>query len=205
MLARYFTAAFCLLCSSVGGAQESSSPSASTDKTRSTGTGWQVSGIAGTAFAGLRLAEQLTVPAYSPVQGGFAAAGDSLDLVRNTRVIWRPAFAAGLELSYMWTIDLGVGIATQMVTITRPNGDIGIWPAVTVHLGGKSNQVFLGYMFSQSDRVLFPNGQDRFRLPRTNPLPSFVQPNVSAFGAFIVGLTVGGLRITGKKEATASP
>jgi hypothetical protein len=155
--------------------------------------GLQLIAQAGPAFTGVRVVEQLQTPAYN---GNLGPLTDSVDLVRNPSTIWRPAFAAGLEVGYMKNEDFGIGLALQMVTVTGNNGTAMVWPAATLHLGGTANQVFVGYMFGSSDNVVFPNGSGRIRVSKAN-VPDFTEHNGSGFGAFIIGITVGSVRVAG--------
>ena len=170
--------------------------------------GWSLRGVAGPAFTGVRVAEALPVAAFSLNGQQWTPRPDSLDLVRNSRIAWRPALATGVVAEYGFVEGLQVGIGAELVTTTSGAGSTSIWPALTFHIGNADQNVFVGYVFTQSDAIRFPNGRDVFRVPVGTSSDGFRLASSQRFGALLIGLTVGGLRFSGRpanQEAATAP
>jgi hypothetical protein len=159
---------------------------------------------AGGGFVGIRVAEVASRPAVDCDAAGNCTAVDGfVDLMDNSRTVWRPALATGLVLR--WSMEpnqtdenkkFGLGIGGQMVF--SPQGDgTRLLPAVTVHAGTRDTQLFVGILFGSTDRVRFPGEASSVRVA-DGLTPSFVEPNARHSPNFFIGLVIDGAAVTKK-------
>lgn len=159
---------------------------------------------AGGGFVGIRIAEVASRPAVDCDAAGNCTTADGfVDLLDNSRTVWRPALATGLILR--WSLEprqqdeekkFGVGIGGQMVF--TPQGDgTRLLPAVTLHAGTQNTQLFFGLLFGSTDRVRFPGGASSVRVAE-GLTPSFVEPNGRHNPNFFVGVVIDGAAVTKK-------
>jgi hypothetical protein len=159
---------------------------------------------AGGGFVGIRLAEVATRPAVDCDGAGNCTPVDGfVDVLDNSRTVWRPALATGLVLR--WSLEpnqseenkkFGVGIGAQMVF--TPQGDgTRLLPAVTFHAGTQDTQLFVGMLFGSTDRVRFPGGATSLRVA-DGLTPSFIEQNGRHNPNFFVGVVIDGVAVTQK-------
>lgn len=165
-------------------------------------------GTAGAGFAGVRLSEVLQLPAGS----GDSQAADSVDLVENRRVSWRPAISTGLQVMFysLTESQAGAGLGTHIVFVPDASGRTSPFPSITAHFGNPSHQVFIGALFMPSDRVRFPNGEGQYRMerPADDAFPDFVLENNRAWHykrpTLYMGLEIAGGRISERDAEIAA-
>ncbi len=158
---------------------------------------------AGGGFVGARIAEVVSRPAVDCDAAGVCTpAPGFVDLLDDSRTVWRPALATGLILR--WSMEpneedkdkkFGLGIGGQMVF--TPQGDgTRLLPAVTVHAGTRGTQLFFGLVFGSTDRVRFPGGASSVRVA-DGLIPSFIQPHRRRDPNFFLGIVIEGAAVTG--------
>jgi hypothetical protein len=159
---------------------------------------------AGGGFVGVRAADVSSRPALDCDAAGSCAPVDGfVDLVDNSRTVWRPALATGLVLR--WSLEpnqqdedkkFGVGLGGQMVF--TPQGDgTRLQPALTLHAGTKDTQLFFGLLFGSTDKVKFPGGASSVRVA-DGLTPNFIAPNARHHPDFFVGIVIDGAAVTKK-------
>jgi hypothetical protein len=147
-----------------------------------------------------------------PVGTGEADAPDSVDLIANRRVSWRPAISTGLQVMFysLTESQAGAGLGTHIVFVPDAGGRTSPFPSITAHFGNPSHQVFIGGLFMPSDRVRFPNGGDRYRMerPANNAFPDFVLENNRAWHykrpTLYMGIEIAGGRISERDAELAA-
>lgn len=156
---------------------------------------------AGGGFVGVRLAEVATRPAIDCDAAGICTPVDGfMDVLDNSRMVWRPALATGLVLR--WSLEpnqddeskkFGLGIGGQMVF--TPQGDgTRLLPAVTLHAGTQDTQLFFGLLFGSTDKVSFPGGASNVRVA-DGLTPSFIEPNGRHKPSLFVGVVIDGVAV----------
>lgn len=156
---------------------------------------------AGGGFVGIRVAEVVTRPAVDCDAAGNCTTVDGfVDVLDNSRRVWRPALATGLVLR--WSLEpkqedenkkFGVGIGGQMVFTPQADGT-RLLPALTFHAGTQDTQLFVGMLFGSTDKVVFPGGASRVRVAE-GLTPSFIQPNARHSPNFFVGVVIDGVAV----------
>jgi Big-like domain-containing protein len=162
----------------------------------------KIEGTAGAGFAGIHVAEQLERPALNPCQGSSAcvrtASDTSVLLQANVRYAWRPAISTGVATHVYTNAEsgAGIGLGVQVVFVPASDGTTSPFPATTLHVGTRQTEVFFGIVWSPTDEVRFPNGQDTITVHRTasSPAPSFVLPNVHRARNLYMGIQINGFR-----------
>jgi hypothetical protein len=164
---------------------------------------------AGGGFAGIREGEVQTAPTLNCAGDPQVCTPDSetVTLVRNNKYTWRPSLSTGIIFRWYKSTDaeigdkIGLGIGGHFVFVPSGN-DSRAAPALTMHIGKQSTQLFFGMIFVPTDRVDLPGESDRVVVPAgTNP-SDFVRSDGGSGPSFYAGVVIGGLAVT---KTTASP
>ncbi len=162
---------------------------------------------AGGGFVGARSAEVVSRPAVDCDAAGVCTPVPGfVDLLDDSRTVWRPALVTGLILR--WSMEpnesdpdrkFGLGVGGQMVF--TPQGDgTRLLPAVTLHAGTRNTQFFFGLVFGSTDRVRFPGGASSVRI--TDGLtPGFIEPHGRRSPSYFLGIVIEGAAVKGAKTA----
>jgi len=89
-----------------------------------------------------------------------------------------------------------------MAFVPDANGETNPVPAATVHFGSRSNEFFVGFLFTSNDEVRFPGrarGSGGFRVARANQ-PDF---SIRSSGHFWKNLYLG-VQIGGKRQSESA-
>lgn len=167
-----------------------------------TGDRVEIHGTAGTGFAGVRIAEVLQQPAPC-LTCAMALAADSVDLIANERISWRPALSTGVRwLAYSRTTSqAGGGLGAHIVFVPDASRRTAPVPGLTAHFGNRNTEVFFGTLFMESDEVRFPNGGNSVRVAPApgGAYPDFVVRNTRGWSprkmTFYMGVQIAGLRV----------
>ena len=121
----------------------------------------------GAGFAGTRVSELLRKSAFN-AEGVLIA--DSVDLVTNRRVVWRPALSTGVSLTYSWRSGFYVGGGIEFAVLSSGEGTTTRIGFPVLHGGRDDMRVFVGTLLGRSDEFVF-EGSQRIRLGRGDPDP----------------------------------
>jgi hypothetical protein len=158
---------------------------------------------AGGGFAGVREAEVQTEPNMICSNASPPACTEDANnnvFVANNKYSWRPSLSTGVI--FRWTEGkdtsggkYGTGIGGHFVFVpagkdTRPA------PAITLHFGTRSTQLFAGSLLIPVDKADLPNGAARFIGPRSLDPKSFVREGADRAWNFFAGIIVAGAAVT---------
>jgi hypothetical protein len=169
---------------------------------------------AGGGFIGSRAAEITSRGATDcDPAGKCAAVAGMQDLFDTSHYVWKPSLASGLV--FRWRLRyreddpapddvFGLGVGGQMIFASVPEGT-RLLPAVTVHAGTKSQQLFFGFAFGTTDKVAFPGDASHIRVAG-GASTDFVLPHATKRPIYFVGIVIDGVAITkGTNEPEAKP
>lgn len=166
---------------------------------------------AGGGFAGIREAEVQTAPSLncSGEPQVCTPDPDNITLVKNNKYTWRPSLSTGIIFRWQKRADdgedrVGVGIGGHFIFV--PSGtDSRAAPALTLHVGKQSTQLFFGMIFVPTDRVDLPGDSDRVVVPVGTSSTDFVRRDGGHGPSFFAGVVVGGIAVTksASSESTA--
>jgi hypothetical protein len=173
---------------------------------------WAIDVAAGGGFVGLNTNEVQTTPrttcttADPPV---CTVDTNNVVITANSRYGWQPAVATGLVFRFVPKAEtvskstsgeelkdgIGFGIGGQFVFV--PRGDTTrAAPALTIHVGKSSQQIFFGWLFSPVDRVEIPGGGTSAVVPAAFPTSSLLRPDSQRRAQFFAGVVIGGVPVT---------
>jgi hypothetical protein len=167
---------------------------------------------AGGGFAGLRSSEVQTVPHTTCNSGQppvCTVDSSVVKIIANSTYGWQPAIATGLVFRYVphparvgtsksgeEVMDgIGVGLGAQFVFVPRDDTTRAA-PAITVHVGKSSQQVFFGVIFAPSDRAELPGGGKSAVVPVGFDAAGLIRPNGGNKIQFFAGVVIGGVAVT---------
>jgi hypothetical protein len=170
---------------------------------------------AGGGFVGLDTNEVQTTPhtTCTPAQPPVCTADPANVVVTaNSRYGWQPAVATGLVFRYipkpeyvgsddqggMKRDGFGIGLGAQFVFV--PHGDnTRAAPALTIHVGRSSQQVFFGWVFAPVDKVEIPGGGPSAIVPAGFQATELIRPDAGRRPQFFAGVVIGGVAVTQPK------
>jgi hypothetical protein len=130
--------------------------------------GFLVNVSGGAGFTGTRVSEVLRRAAFGD-KGQIIA--DSVDLLANRRVVWKPALSTGLAVTYHWTNGFHLGSGIEFAVIGDTEGGATTRIVLPVLHGGRDEmRVFVGPLLGRSDMFTFRDG-DRIRIAKSAPDP----------------------------------
>jgi len=166
---------------------------------------------AGAGFASKKIAETIDNPAFSLIprcdtcrDSILVERPESVDVRPNRRhSSWHPALSTGISANFYSNVrsQAGIGIGAQMVFVPETDGGTSTFPAVTLHLGNRDKEIFIGYVLSPTDRVVLPNNAEHIRIARTGNRPDFIRRNTGTSNTLYAGIQIGGVRISGAEPA----
>jgi hypothetical protein len=175
--------------------------------TQASGQSWlRVEVAAGGGFAGTPGTTVVSRPAVDcDANNVCVAVPGQIDLFADSRRVWRPALATGVVVRVISKPKLkepadttarrfGVGIGGQMVFTTQAQGT-RLLPALTLHLGNRTTQLFGGLLFGSFDKVVFPNGAESIRVD-SDDQPNFVKPDADSGPGVFLGVVIDGVAVT---------
>jgi hypothetical protein len=167
---------------------------------------------AGGGFVGLNTVEVQSTPRTTCQAGAppvCSIDAERVVITANYKYGWQPAVATGLVFRYVFTPSefarttsndpikdgLGVGLGAQFVFV--PRGDVTrAAPALTLHAGRSSQQVFFGVVFAPSDKVEIPGGGTSAIVPVSFPTAGLIRPDARRRPQFFAGVVIGGVAVT---------
>lgn len=164
--------------------------------------GFHLEVAAGGGFAGIREAEVQTEPNLTCDAGTGICTPDTLTtiLIRNKKYSWRPSLSTGVIVRYQIadTADgAGIGIGAGGHFVFVPNGDGSrAAPAITLHVGSRSTQLFAGFIFVPTDEVHLPGGGNRAVVPRATRPEDFIRRDAGEGPSFFAGVVIGGISVS---------
>jgi hypothetical protein len=172
-----------------------------------------IDAAAGGGFVGVDTAGVQTIPNTSCDTSNppkCTADANTVIAIKNTAYSWQPALAVGLVFRYIpnpgATSHDGVGIGVGGQFVFVPHGSSSrAAPAITVHIGTASKQLFLGAVFMPSDTVDIPGGGDRAVLSTGFQTSSLIRPDGGRGPTFFAGVVIDGKSLTSAPEAPAVP
>ncbi|HEX6751928.1 MAG TPA: hypothetical protein VF092_31830 [Longimicrobium sp.] len=127
-----------------------------------------VTGAAG--FAGTQVHDVVTRAAFTP-QGVLIA--DSLDVVENRHLVWRPALSTGLSLNWVARSGFLVGLGTEFAVLSSDAGGATTRIVAPVfHFGRDDLRIFVGNLLGGQDQFSLPPNVDHLRIARTDSIPT---------------------------------
>lgn len=181
-----------------GAAQSQAAPSTSEDEV----SRWALEVAAGGGFAGVREVEIQVLPHMicDDVTPRTCIEAQGLaNFVKNTKYAWRPTLSTGLVFRRRFRLEedsLGIGIGGHFVFVTKGT-DTTAAPAVAVHVGKPSAQLFFGFIWTPVDEVNLPSGTKNAVMPATVGPDSFFRESVGSIWprTFFAGVVIGGVPV----------
>jgi hypothetical protein len=168
---------------------------------------WRLEVAAGGGFAGLTEVEVQSEPnllcdAGAPPVCTIDPANKML--IRNSAYSWRPAVSTGLVIRRLFEPSaedvaaeaLGVGVGAHFVFVPKSEGASRPAPALAVHFGKATMQVFAGFIFVPTAKASLPGNRDRAIVPNSFDQSSLIRNDAGKGPSFFAGIVVGGVAVT---------
>jgi hypothetical protein len=158
-------------------------------------------------LVGLKQADPVVRPHFLRQSDGSYKASDDLVVVReNHSFFWSPAISTGLIFRFAEDADkIALGLGAHFVAF-RDTVETRTAPALTIHFGTRTRQVFFGGLFVASDEVTLPGGRSEVVVPK-DEAQAFTSRRTSRRLNFFAGIIIplGGGESEEKRPAPAPP